>query len=120
MAGETQIEVRNAVIEEVEIRFVMVRKSADQEPTAQACFELVLDYGDATQRTGNVPLTGKSLARLLSITGVREWSAVVGKVVRARIVPRALLGQSYGTVDAIGHVIHEEWLPLDERSMDHD
>jgi len=115
-----QNEVRNAVIEKAEIRFVMVRKSDDQEPTAQACFELMLDYGDVTQRTVNVPLTGKSLARLLSIAGVREWSAVVGKVVRARVVPRVLLGQSYGTVDAVGHVINEDWLPLGEKSTDHD
>lgn len=65
-------------------------------------YMLYAPEGWAAHNTGG-DLTGHFIYRVLQIVGVDDWSKLVGKPVRVR------KQSHFDTIDAIGHIIKDEW-----------
>ena len=99
--------IKNAMIESVSI-------TNDDHGMLSAWIKL--DYGGSQQGFGGYSLyipkdfrnfinqknfAGHFIWRVMEVAGVHEWSMMVGKTVRAKIVG--------GTVVSIGHIIKDIW-----------
>jgi hypothetical protein len=102
------METRNAVIEGAQI-------TNDAHGVLSAW--LFLDYGDCSQGFGGhalyLPksflhhklnsLAGHFIWRVMEIASVTEWDKLKGKTIRVRV------RDDDGSIDAIGHIIKEDW-----------
>lgn len=97
---------RNAVINDVSIT---------KEDHGCLTIWLGLDYGGSGQGFGGYALylppscanheiksfAGHFIWRLMEIAGVTKWDRIIGKTIRVRA--------SHSGVDAIGHIINDDW-----------
>lgn len=96
------IEIKNAIIKDAEI-------SNDDHGILSAWVSL--DYGDSCQGFGGYCLylhnlkspnyAGHFIWRVMEVAGVRKWSQLQGKTIRAKC--------EHASIHAIGHIVKDDW-----------
>ncbi len=103
------METKNAVIEGAQIT---------SDVRGRLSVWLFLDYGDCSQGFGGPALyphhklnslAGHFIRRVMEIAGVTDWDKLKGKTIRVR--------NDDGSIDAIGHIIKEDWFCPREEFM---
>jgi hypothetical protein len=110
-------EIKNAIIKKV---------SLGTEDHGSLTAWLHLDYGGVEQGFGGYSLylpktvtyhrllsgAGHFITRCLEVAGVHKWNDLVGKAIRVKATA--------GGVDAIGHIINDDWFCPSEDFKDDD
>lgn len=105
--------VSNAVIDKVTItndRGLMAWLMLDYGGTCQGFGGYILYAPEGWSAHESPNLAGHFIYRCMEITGVEEWSKMVGKTIRVRRTNEGLGGD----IIAIGHIVKDDWFNVKE------